>query len=148
MKIKLLLIAMSLAATAEVAAQVFLQYTTTEAQSWTSGRTRLAGKAAADSVADLSDRGQGHVFRAWGTCFNELDLDALRLLSDEAQQEVMRRLFAPDGDLRFTRGRLTMNANDYSRQWYSCDTVSGDFSLRYFNIEHDKQNVIQLIRMA
>jgi len=148
MKIKLLIIAMSLAATAEVAAQIFLQYTTTEAQPWTSGRTRLAGKAAADSVADLSDRGQGHVFRAWGTCFNELDLDALRLLSDEAQQEVMRRLFAPDGDLRFTRGRLTMNANDYSRQWYSCDTVSGDFSLRFFNIEHDKQNVIQLIRMA
>ena len=43
---------------------------------------------------------------------------------------------------------MKMNANDYSRQWYSCDTVSGDFSLRYFNIEHDKQNVIQLIRMA
>ena len=48
MKIKLLIIAMSLAATAEVAAQIFLQYTTTEAQPWTSGRTRLAGKTAAD----------------------------------------------------------------------------------------------------
>ena len=60
----------------------------------------------------------------------------------------MHDIFAPDGDLRFTRGRLTMNANDYSRAWYSCDTVAGDFQLKYFNIEHDKQNVIQLIRMA
>ena len=41
-----------------------------------------------------------------------------------------------------------MNANDYSRAWYSCDTVAGDFGLKYFNIEHDKQNVIRLIRMA
>lgn len=33
-------------------------------------------------------------------------------------------------------------------EWYSCDTVAGDFRLRYFNIEHDKKNVIRLIRMA
>jgi len=91
---------------------------------------------------------RGHEFKAWGTCFNELDLDALLLLADDAQQEVVQRVFAPDGDLHFTRGRLTMNANDYSRSWYSCDTVSGDFALKYFNIEHDKQNVIRLIKMA
>jgi glucosylceramidase len=60
----------------------------------------------------------------------------------------MRRLFDPNGDLRFTRGRLTMNANDYSRAWYSCDTVAGDFQLKYFNIEHDKANVIRLIKKA
>ena len=148
MRYQLLIIAISLAATTEVAAQAFLQYTTTEARPWTGGKTRLGGKAAADSVVDLSDRGQGHVFRAWGTCFNELDLDALELLPAEAQHEVMDRLFAPSGDLRFTRGRLTMNANDYSRRWYSCDTVSGDFSLRYFNIGHDKQNVLRLVKMA
>lgn len=96
----------------------------------------------------MTGKEKGHEFKAWATCFNELDLDAIRLLKEEERQEVMRRLFAPDGDLKFTRGRLTMNANDYSRAWYSCDTVAGDFQLRYFNIEHDKENVIQLIRMA
>ena len=30
-------------------------------------------------------------------------------------------------------GRLTMNANDYSRTWYSCDEVDGDFDLKHFN---------------
>lgn len=91
---------------------------------------------------------EGHAFRAWGTCFNELDLDAIELLKADEQERIMHDLFALDGDLRFTRGRLSMNANDYSRAWYSCDTVDGDFRLKYFTIEHDKQNVIRLIKMA
>ena len=87
-------------------------------------------------------------WRAWGTTFNELDLDALRMLKPAEQDEILRRLFAPDGELRFTRGRITMNANDYSRAWYSCSEKEGDFDLKEFNIEHDKTNQIALIRMA
>ena len=87
-------------------------------------------------------------WRAWGTTFNELDLDAIRLLKDEEREEILRRLFAPDGELRFTRGRITMNANDYSRAWYSCSEKDGDFELAEFNIEHDKTNQIALIKMA
>ena len=130
-------------------AQTLLHYTTTETAPWqTERRVTLTSKEAATPSLVVTGEEQGHEFRAWGTCFNELDLDAIRLLTDEEQQRIMHDLFAPDGDLRFTRGRLTMNANDYSRAWYSCDTVAGDFQLKYFNIEHDKQNVIQLIKMA
>jgi hypothetical protein len=28
-------------------------------------------------------------FKAWGTCFNELDLDAIRLLKPEEQEKIM-----------------------------------------------------------
>lgn len=129
-------------------AQTFIHYTTTEQQEWQESKASLKGKPASQPLMTLSGSEQGHTFRAWGTCFNELDLDALEQLKPSEQNEVMRRIFAPDGDLRFTRGRLTMNANDYSRAWYSCDTVSGDFHLTHFNIEHDKQNVIRLIKMA
>ncbi|MBQ7495806.1 MAG: glycoside hydrolase family 30 protein [Bacteroidaceae bacterium] len=129
-------------------AQSFTHFTTTEGHEWQQSKVSLSGKAAAEPVLTITGLEQGHEFRAWGTCFNELDLDALELLKPEEQEEVMRRLFAPDGDLKFTRGRLTMNANDYSRAWYSCDTVAGDFQLKYFNIEHDKANVIRLIRKA
>ena len=145
---KLLLTAVLAAGMMTAAAQTFSHYTTTDGQPWQQTKARLTGKSAATPLLTISGTEQGHEFRAWGTCFNELDLDAIRMLTDQEQQEVMRNIFAPDGDLRFTRGRLTMNANDYSRAWYSCDTVAGDFQLRYFNIEHDKQNVIQLIRMA
>lgn len=129
-------------------AQTYTHYTTTEGKEWQQSKASLSSKAAAELVLTITGTEQGHVFRAWGTCFNELDLDALELLKAEEQEEVMRRLFDPSGDLKFTRGRLTMNANDYSRAWYSCDTVAGDFQLKYFNIEHDKANVIRLIKKA
>ena len=137
-----------LVATINVTAQKFTHYTTTEGNEWQQSKTSLSSKAAVNPVLTITGNEQGQVFKAWGTCFNELDLDALEKLKPEDQEEVMRRIFAPEGDLKFTRGRLTMNANDYSRAWYSCDTVAGDFQLKYFNIEHDKQNVIRLIKKA
>ena len=130
------------------AAQTFTHYTTTEGKEWRESKATLSGKAAAEPVLTITGQEQGHEFKAWGTCFNELDLDALELLEPDEQEVVMHRLFAPDGDLKFTRGRLSMNANDYSRAWYSCDTVDGDFQLKYFNIGHDKANVIRLIKKA
>ena len=134
----------------EASAQTFTQYTTTEQLPWqTKGKVSLSTKAKVQQTLNskLSIL-NSKPFKAWGTCFNELDLDAIRLLKPEEQEKILHDIFAPDGDLRFTRGRLTMNANDYSRAWYSCDTVAGDFQLKYFNIEHDKENVIQLIKMA
>lgn len=142
------LLLLGLAVNMGLAAQTYSHYTTTEGQEWKSSKASLSSKAAAEPVLTITGQEQGHEFKAWGTCFNELDLDALELLKTEEQEEVMRRLFDPDGDLKFTRGRLSMNANDYSRAWYSCDTVAGDFGLRYFNIEHDKANVIRLIKKA
>lgn len=137
-----------LAISLQTSAQNYIHYTTTEGNEWQQSKASLSGKAAAEPVLTITGSEQGHVFKAWGTCFNELDLDALELLKPEEQEEVMRRLFSPNGDLKFTRGRLSMNANDYSRAWYSCDTVAGDFQLKYFNIEHDKANVIRLIKKA
>lgn len=136
------IILLGLAVSMGAMAQTYTHYTTTEGKEWQQSKASLSSKAAAELVLTITGTEQGHVFRAWGTCFNELDLDALELLKAEEQEEVMRRLFDPSGDLKFTRGRLTMNANDYSRAWYSCDTVAGDFQLKYFNIEHDKANVI------
>ena len=146
---KTIITACCMAACMGAAAQTFNHYATTEQQSWRQMKAvSLTSKAKGVAALEVKNGQQGQEFLHWGTCFNELDLDAIRLLTDDEQQRIMHDLFAPDGDLRFTRGRLTMNANDYSRAWYSCDTVDGDFGLKYFNIEHDRQNVIQLIKMA
>ena len=87
-------------------------------------------------------------FKAWGTTFNELDWDALGVLTRNEQDEILHNVFSPEGDLRITRGRISMGANDYARSWYSCDEVEGDFELRYFNIDRDKQAIIPFIRAA
>ena len=129
-------------------AQKVTCYTTTEGEAWQQSRTTLSSKPQGTTVATVEGTEEGTVFRAWGTTFNELDWDAFNLLSRDEQDEVMHRLFAPDGDLRFTHGRVSMNANDYARSWYSCDDVVGDLGLRHFNIERDKRNIIPLARAA
>lgn len=73
---------------------------------------------------------EGTPFAHWGTTFNELDWDAFLALDRADQDRLMHSLFAPDGDLRFTRGRIGMNCNDYGRSWFSCDEVPGDLELR------------------
>jgi glucosylceramidase len=142
-----LVFCLSLLATG-ISAQKVTQYTTTDKASWIQSKTSLSNKAEGKIVATVDGSGQGTVFRAWGTTFNELDWDAFNLLSRNEQDEVMHSIFAPDGDLRFTHGRVSMNANDYARGWYSCDDVVGDLGLRYFNIERDKRNIIPLARAA
>lgn len=91
---------------------------------------------------------EGTPFAHWGTTFIEFDWDAFLALDRAEQDRLMHSLFAPDGDLRLTRGRIGMNCNDYGRSWFSCDEVPGDLELRYFNIERDKRGIIPLIRAA
>lgn len=131
-----------------VYAQNVQQYITTEGREWQIHKTTLAKNATGKTVLSIDGGEQGVPFRAWGTTFNELDWDAFNLLTRAEQDELMHRIFSPDGDLRFTHGRVSMNANDYARAWYSCDEVDGDFGLKHFNIEHDKRNIIPLARAA
>ncbi len=129
-------------------AQRVSQYITTEHSEWSKTKASLSPKAEGTTVISVTKGQKGVPFRAWGTTFNELDLDAFNLLTRSQQDELMQRMFAPDGDLRFTHGRVSMNANDYAREWYSCDDTDGDFGLQHFNIEHDKRNIIPLARAA
>lgn len=140
---------LTLAAIAHAAtAQTFTAVTSQDNKFWQTTTTKLQAKAASEPVISITGTEKGLEFKSWGTCFNELDWDALNMLGRNEQEEIMRNVFAPDGDLKFTRGRLSMNANDYARSWYSCSEVAGDFELRYFNIERDKRNIIPLMRAA
>lgn len=128
--------------------QRVVQVTTTETQPWQKTQVRLSSKPLTAPLLKVEGTDEGIPFRAWGTTFNELDWDAFLMLTRDEQDEIMFNLFDPQGDLKFTRGRISMNANDYARSWYSCDEVAGDLELRYFNIERDKRNIIPLVRAA
>ncbi len=120
-----------------------------EGKTWTQNKVKLQTKAGG-TAADLSvDKGDSVVvFKAWGTCFNELGWDALNVLPSNEKEDILRKLFSPEGDLRFTLGRFPMNANDFSRNWYSCDEVPGDFELKHFNIDRDKTSLVPYIKSA
>lgn len=131
-----------------IMAQSVTWYETTQQSQWQTKKTRLATKATSPLLLDVTGNETGTPFVAWGTTFNEQDWDAFRRLQPSEQEQIMHNLFAPDGDLRFSRGRISMNANDYALGWYSCDSVDGDFQLRYFNIERDKTTILPLIHRA
>ncbi len=129
-------------------AQSFTWYSSTEDNMWQTSVVKMAKKAGNPLVTVDEDEKPIVEFKAWAATFNELDWDALGILTRDEQDEILKKVFSPDGDLRFSRGRISMNANDYARSWYSCDEVEGDLELRYFNIDRDKQTIIPFIRAA
>lgn len=145
---KLFVIIYGLLTMASSWSQTVISFTTTEQVQWAKSKGSLSSKKEGKVVAEIDAQMKGIEFSAFGTTFNELDWDAFNMLNRNEQEEVMYNLFSPEGDLKFTHGRVSMNANDYARAWYSCDDVDGDFALRYFNIEHDKRNIIPLARAA
>jgi hypothetical protein len=76
---------------AQASAQTFTQYTTTEQLPWqTKGKVSLSTKAKMQQTLNSKLPTQNSkAFKAWGTCFNELDLDAIRLLKPEEQEKIM-----------------------------------------------------------
>lgn len=132
-----------------VAAQrVTWHSSTADGDIWKTSTVKLTKPGDSAACLTVSAASEGQTLRHWGTTFNELDADALLRLPKNVQDSVMFNIFSPDGDLRFTRGRVSMNCNDYGRSWYSCDEVAGDLELRYFNIDRDKTSIIPLIRYA
>lgn len=145
---KIQLIASFLMVSSALMAQNVNWYETNQQSNWQVKKAKLSSKSAQTPVLEIVGNEEGRPFRAWGTTFNELDWDAFRRLPQTEQEKIMHDMFAPDGDLHFSRGRISMNANDYALGWYSCDSVDGDFQLKYFNIERDKTTIIPLIHWA
>ncbi len=148
MKKAMMATAFLLAGSSMLYAQSVTKISSAEGSYWQQSKAKLSSSAAQSPLLSVTGTEKGTAWKAWGTTFNELDWDALLMLTRDEQDEIMYNLFDPKGDLRFTRGRIGMNCNDYGRSWYSCDEVQGDLELRYFNIERDKRNIIPLIRAA
>lgn len=129
-------------------AQTFIQNSSTESNLWETSTIKLQKTAAQKPVLEIEGEQSILTFKAWGTCFNELGWDALNMLPREQQETILSQLFSPKGELRLNMGRFSMNANDYARNWYSSDEVTGDFELQYFNIKRDKTTLIPYIKAA
>ncbi len=139
---------LAVALSSGVHGQSFTWISSTEGHVWQESKVKLQSKSEHHPVLQVKGTEDGTVFRNWGTCFNELGWDALNLLSRKEQEDILKKLFSPESDLRFTMGRFSMNANDYARDWYSCDEVDGDFQLKHFNIDRDKTTLIPYIKAA
>ncbi|MDR2813286.1 MAG: beta-glycosidase [Prevotellaceae bacterium] len=129
-------------------AQSFVWVSSTAGSTWKQSSVALQKKAATTPALEISGNENLLIFKRWGTCFNELGWHALNILPDEEREALLEQIFSLEGELRFSMGRIPMNANDYAHDWYSCDEVSGDFQLKYFSIDHDRQAIIPFIKSA
>ncbi len=135
-----------LASLPDLSAQSYNWVSSTQSSVWKQSTVKLQNKAAVNPALEINGNESLSTFKAWGATFNELGWDALNVLSPEQRETILKQYFSPEGDMRFTLGRFSMNANDYSRSWYSCDEVAGDFKLTHFNIDRDKTTLIPYIK--
>lgn len=142
------LAAMNLAQAPCAAAADVKVISSTENDIWHSQSASLQKRPNSKTIVRADNHISHPPFKSWGMTFNELDWDALSLLSESDRDELFHNFFAPEGDIRFNRGRISPGANDYARGWYSCDETPGDFELRHFNIDRDRQSIIPFIRKA
>jgi len=83
----------------------------------------------------------------FGGAFTEAAAYVYSQLNDSVQQQVMDLLFGPNGQ-HYGIGRVQMNSCDFSLASYSFDDIPNDFSLKYFDISHDKKWLIPFIKQA
>lgn len=87
-------------------------------------------------------------WEGFGGCFNELGWIALSVLSPDERQQVLKRLFDPEGDCRFTFCRIPIGASDYATEWYSHNEHDGDYQMERFSIGRDRRCLVPYIRAA
>lgn len=148
MKIPTLIASLCLAATFSASAQTFTRVSTCDSMRWKPQKNVTLAATATGKVVPTDPDAPIVTFHRWGTTINEQDWRALCMLKHDEQAEILQRTFAPDGELRFSTGRISMNANDYALEWFSCSEVPGDFENKHFNIEHDKLTIIPYARAA
>lgn len=82
--------------------------------------------------------------RGFGTCFSELSALALNRLSESEKSAFLDELFDAD-KCNFNYCRTPMGASDFSLDFYSYNETDGDYEMKNFSIERDRELLIPLI---
>lgn len=72
----------------------------------------------------------------------------LMRMSEKDQETVMRGYFDKEEGLGYSLCRTTINSCDFSAETYSYDDTENDWELTNFSIEHDRHDVIPMIKRA
>jgi glucosylceramidase len=84
----------------------------------------------------------------WGACFNERGWKAMEVLAPAEREALMREFFHPTEGLRLGLCRTPIGASDYAIDLYSLNETAGDFEMKAFSIERDRQRLIPFIKAA
>jgi len=125
--------------------------TTTEASPWQDGaifKPAFAWDTLNLNVDPARTLPVARHMEGFGACFNELGWTSLSALGEHDRESILREFFDPSAGARFTYCRMPIGANDFATGAYSYDETDGDFDLKNFSIEHDRQTLIPFIHAA
>lgn len=129
-------------------AQIELISSTPQSAWNTSILQKSSTRVESEAIIELYPKIIQQKIEGFGGCFNELGWDALQLLSEQKQDEVMNLLFDSHTGCSFTFCRMPIGANDYANDWYSFNETKNDFEMKNFSIERDKKRLIPYIKSA
>jgi glucosylceramidase len=101
------------------------------------------------TIAHLTLTKEWHgIWRGFGGCFNELGWIALDTVTPADRTAILHDLFAPDGALKFSIGRLPIGASDYAAEWYSHHETEGDYAMKTHSIARDHRYLLPYLKAA
>lgn len=83
----------------------------------------------------------------FGGAFNEVGWEAIKCLEGKDRNMVMEILFNKE-NCNLTLCRTPIGASDFAMDAYSLNDVKGDFEMKHFSIERDKERLIPFIKEA
>ncbi|NJP40372.1 glycoside hydrolase family 30 protein [Oscillospiraceae bacterium HV4-5-C5C] len=84
----------------------------------------------------------------FGGAFTEASALNFAQLDPKNQALLMEAYFDPELGLGYNFCRSTINSCDFSADFYTYDDTEDDYNLSDFNIEHDRQAIIPMIKAA
>jgi glucosylceramidase len=122
---------------------------TTAKEPWTEGKPIvLNGAARGGYDLEIDPQKTYQEITGFGGCFNEKGWVALSLLSETDRDSLLRAFFDPKEGCRFNICRVPIGASDYAVDRYTLDETAGDYEMKQFSIERDRQRLIPYIKAA
>ncbi len=140
--------ALLLLAAVTVQAQKVNYVTTTATERWQTSKTTMKSLDANAKVdIEIYADSPLQTMDGFGGTFNELGWDAMQVLPQEKQDEIMAAFFSKEG-ANFSYARTPVAASDYALSYYSYCDVKEDFTMRDFTIDRDRYILIPYIKAA
>jgi glucosylceramidase len=98
------------------------------------------------SLLCLYDEVKYQSILGFGGAFTEATAVNFHALTPAQREQLLSAYFDPQQGIGYNFCRLTIHSCDFSPESYSYDDVDGDFDLEHFTIEHDRKEILPLVR--
>jgi len=99
-------------------------------------------------LVHVDARHRFQTIEGFGGAFTEAAADTFYKLSPERREEILKAYFDPDEGHGYTLCRTHINSCDFSLGSYAYTEVPGDVELNHFSIDHDRRQLIPMIKEA